>query len=242
MMQEHGDDIGAFLSEDERGKHIPPYLVKTIAILMDEHNGITKTIRTLRENIEHIKTAIRSQQNYAKVQTCEEMVSIREIIDDAIKMNKAALTSQKIDPVQEFDDVNYVNIDRSRVLQIIVNLIKNAVEALYESDVKNKHIAIKCNKIDENQLRIEVADNGLGIAQENITKIFAHGYTTKTTGHGFGLHGCTLSAKEIGGTLTAHSQGPGLGASFVLTIHLKSENVKNERRENTIYESANISR
>jgi len=242
MMQEHSEDIGAFLSEDERGKHIPPYLVKTIAILLDEHNAVTKTIRTLRENIEHIKTTIRSQQNYAKVQTCEEMVSIREIIEDAIEMNKTALTSQKIDPVQEFDEINYVNIDRSRILQIIVNLIKNAAEALYESNVKNKHIAIKCNKTDENQLRIEVLDNGIGIAQENITKIFAHGYTTKTAGHGFGLHGCALSAKEIGGTLTAHSQGPGLGASFVFTLPLKSEIVKNERPKESVCESTNISR
>jgi len=241
MMQNHSENIGAFLSEDERGKHIPPYLIKTIKILLDEHKGITKTIQSLRDNIEYIKTVIRSQQNYAKVQTCEEMVSIREIIEDAIIMNKAALTNQKIDPVHEFDEIDYVSIDRSRILQIIVNLIKNAAEALSESDVKNKHIAIKCNKTDENQLRIEVVDNGIGIAPENITKIFAHGYTTKPMGHGFGLHGCALSAKEMGGALTAHSQGLGLGSSFILTLPFKSEKVKNEEQDEPIYESANIS-
>lgn len=241
MMQEHSENIGTFLTEDSRGKHIPAYIVKTIEILLGEHKDITKTIQSLRNNIDHIKTTIRLQQNYAKVQTCEEIASMREIVEDAVKINKTVLDNQKIDVVREFSDVDYVNIDRSRVLQIIVNLVKNAAEALSESDVKHKHLAIKCNKGDGNQLRIEVVDNGIGIAPENITKIFRHGYTTKTTGHGFGLHGCALSAKEMGGTLTAQSQGPGLGAGFVLTLPLKMENVKNEEREDAIYESANIS-
>jgi len=228
MMQDHSENIGVFLTEDKRGKHILSYLAKTIEILLIEHNDITNTIRSLRSNIEHIKTVIRSQQSYAKVQTCEEMASIQEIVEDAVKMSKTALAGQEIDLVQEFDDIDYVNIDRSRVLQIVVNLIKNAAEALSESDVKNKHIAIRCNKADENQLRIEVIDNGIGIAPENIEKIFAHGYTTKATGHGFGLHGCVLSATEMGGTLTAHSEGPGRGTSFILTLPLKLENVKYE--------------
>lgn len=241
MIQDHSENIGAFLTEDERGKHIPPYLVKTIEILLDEHNDITNTIQSLRNNIDHIKTVIRSQQSYAKVQTCEEMASMREIVEDAIKINKIVLANQKIDLVQEFDDIDYINIDRSRILQIIVNLIKNATEALNENDAKNKHIAIKCNKTDENQLCIEVIDNGIGIAPENIEKIFAHGYTTKPTGHGFGLHGCALSATEMGGNLTAQSQGLGLGTSFILTLPLKLEKVKNEESRETIYESANIS-
>jgi len=241
MMQEHRENIGTFLTEDPRGKHIPAYIVKTIEILLSEHKDITKTIQSLRNNIEHIKTAIRSQQNYAKVQTCEEIASMREIVEDAVKINKTLLDNQKIDVVREFGDVDYVNIDRSRVLQIIVNLVKNAAEALSESDVKHKHIAIKCNKVNGKQLRIEVVDNGVGIASENITKIFRHGYTTKPTGHGFGLHGCALSAKEMGGTLTAHSRGLGLGAGFILTLPLKMENVKNGEREETVYESANIS-
>ena len=239
MLQEHSENIGAFLTEDERGKHILPYLFKTIDILLSEHEDVTKTIQTLRNNIEHIKTTIRSQQNYAKVQACEEVVSVQEIIKDAVKMNAAALNSQNIDLVQEFDDIDYVCIDRSRILQIVVNLIKNAAESLSESDVKDKRIVIKCNKPDENQLHIEVVDNGIGIAEENIAKIFAHGYTTKSAGHGFGLHGCALSAKEMGGTLTAHSQGPGLKTSFMLALPLKSENVKNEEPRESVHKSAN---
>lgn len=240
MIQDHSENIGEFLSEDERGKHIPPYLVKTIAILLDEHKDITKTIKGLRDNIEHIKTVIRSQQSYAKVQTCEEIASIREIMEDAIKMNQTVLTNHKIDLVQEYDEIDYINIDRSRIMQIAVNLIKNAAEALNESDVKNKRIDIKCSKTNEDQLKVEVIDNGIGIAPENIAKIFAHGYTTKPTGHGFGLHACVLSAKEIGGTLTAKSQGLGLGTSFILTLPLKSEKEKNERTNESVCESSNI--
>jgi hypothetical protein len=66
-----------------------------------------------------------------------------------------------------------------------------------------------------------VIDNGVGISQENLTCIFAHGFTTRKDGHGFGLHGSALSAREMGGTLTAHSDGPSRGATFTLEIPLK---------------------
>jgi len=231
MIKEHEKDISTFLSEDPKGKHIPIYITKTTKILLDEHKEITETIQSLRNNIEHIKTAIRLQQNYAKTQTCEEITSIREIVEDAIKINKTVLEYQKIDVIREFGDIDYVNIDRSRILQVIANLIKNAADAVKGSDVKQKHIAIKCDKSEENQLRIEIVDNGTGIAPENITKIFQHGYTTKAEGHGFGLHGSAISAKEMGGTLVANSEGKGLGASFMLTLPLKLERRKNGKRK-----------
>ena len=67
-------------------------------------------------------------------------------------------------------------------------------------------------------LRISVADEGEGIAAENLTRIFAHGFTTRKAGHGFGLHSCALAARQMGGTLTAHSDGPGRGATFTLDL------------------------
>jgi signal transduction histidine kinase len=67
-------------------------------------------------------------------------------------------------------------------------------------------------------VRIEVRDNGAGIAAENLPKIFTHGFTTKKTGHGFGLHNCANAAQQMDGSLTAYSDGPGRGASFVLRM------------------------
>ena len=60
-----------------------------------------------------------------------------------------------------------------------------------------------------------------GIAAENLTRIFGHGFTTRRGGHGFGLHSGALAARELGGSLSAHSEGPGKGATFKLRLPLK---------------------
>jgi signal transduction histidine kinase len=70
----------------------------------------------------------------------------------------------------------------------------------------------------DRMLCVRVADNGEGIAPENLTRIFAHGFTTRKEGHGFGLHSCANAAGEMGGKLTAHSDGPGTGATFTLEL------------------------
>ena len=69
-------------------------------------------------------------------------------------------------------------------------------------------------------MALTVIDNGIGIPPGNLTLIFSHGFTTRKGGHGFGLHGGALTARELGGSLTAHSDGPGTGASFVLELPL----------------------
>ena len=71
-------------------------------------------------------------------------------------------------------------------------------------------------------MRIEVVDNGVGIPQENLTRIFNHGFTTRKDGHGFGLHSGAVMAKQLGGSLTALSDGLGKGASFALEFPLRA--------------------
>ena len=67
-------------------------------------------------------------------------------------------------------------------------------------------------------MQIAVIDTGIGISPENLTRIFAHGFTTRKDGHGFGLHSGALAAKELGGKLSVESAGLGQGASFVLDL------------------------
>jgi signal transduction histidine kinase len=71
-------------------------------------------------------------------------------------------------------------------------------------------------------IKVSVSDNGVGIAPENLARIFNHGFTTRKDGHGFGLHSSALAAKELGGMLRAESAGPGQGATFTLTLPLSS--------------------
>src|SRR3546814_3003835 len=79
-----------------------------------------------------------------------------------------------------------------------------------------RNMTLKATVINDETLQISVKDEGEGIPAENMTRIFAHGFTTRKEGHGFGLHSCALAAIEMNGHLTAHSEGPGTGATFVL--------------------------
>jgi signal transduction histidine kinase len=72
--------------------------------------------------------------------------------------------------------------------------------------------------VNGSRLRIRVEDDGEGIAPENLARLFSHGFTTRKNGHGFGLHSCALAAHEMAGTITAHSDGPGKGAAFMLEL------------------------
>jgi C4-dicarboxylate-specific signal transduction histidine kinase len=146
-------------------------------------------------------------------------------VEDAIQINSAGLQRHGTRLVREFQELPDIEIDKQRVLPIMVNLISNAKYALSGSDKEDKLLTIRINRRGEDRFRIEVADNGAGIPKENLTKIFSHGFTTKQHGHGFGLHSSALAANELGGSLTVHSDGLGKGARFTLELPFKSARV-----------------
>ncbi len=218
MLKEHADDLGTYLTEDSKGKHVPAYLTEIAGFLNDEQVDIIDKLKSLTENVNHIKEIVAVQQSYAKAAGLEVSTSIEELIENAIQINTAGLERHGVRLVSELAEPGMVEIDKQRVLQILVNLISNAKYALSGNGKENKVLTIRAYKHGEDKLRIEVADNGIGIAEENLTRIFEHGFTTKQNGHGFGLHSGALTAKEMGGSLTVHSQGPGHGATFTLEL------------------------
>jgi signal transduction histidine kinase len=142
-------------------------------------------------------------------------------MEDAIRINSAGLQRHGTRLIREFEELPDVEIDKQKVLQILVNLISNAKYALSDSKKRERLVTIRIYKHSEDHLRIEVADNGVGIPQENLTKIFSHGFTTKEGGHGFGLHGSALAASQMGGSLRVHSDGVEQGATFTLELPFK---------------------
>ena len=108
---------------------------------------------------------------------------------------------------------------------IIINLLRNAKHAVEDAHRPNPHIGVSLSRVN-GHVEIKVTDNGVGIEQQNMPKIFRHGFTTKNTGHGFGLHSGALAAKEMGGSLSAHSDGPGTGAAFTLVLPVANQPTK----------------
>ncbi len=120
--------------------------------------------------------------------------------------------------VRQYAPVSPALLDRHKVLQILINLLRNAKQALRDADRNDKQVILTITTTGEGRVRLAITDNGIGINQENLAKIFRHGFTTKKDGHGFGLHSGALAAQEMQGSLTAHSNGPGTGATFTLEL------------------------
>ena len=114
--------------------------------------------------------------------------------------------------------------DKHKVLQILVNLLRNAKHALEEGGGGDKRLKLRVGINGERRVKISVSDNGVGIAPEHLSRIFEHGFTTRKEGHGFGLHSGALAAREMGGSLGAHSAGPGQGATFTLEFPAQPPN------------------
>jgi C4-dicarboxylate-specific signal transduction histidine kinase len=144
-------------------------------------------------------------------------VDLKELAEDALQINSAALDRHRVQVTRDYAPAPRVVVDRHKVLQILINLISNAKHALDERpDHKKMTLAIEA--VVAGQIRLSVSDNGAGIAPENLNRIFSQGFTTRRDGHGFGLHSGAIAAKELGGSLSAHSEGPGQGARFTLEL------------------------
>ncbi|QDV11593.1 Sensor protein FixL [Rosistilla oblonga] len=219
VIAENKTDLGSFLTHDPRGKHFPALLNQLATSFRSERDAQRDEIQALAKSVEHIKEIVSMQQSFAKKSGMTESVDPIELIEDAVKINDASLMRHGVELIREFEDVPNIEVRKHEVLQILINLIKNAKQAVDKSDASEKTIRLTARTEDEH-VRLEVRDNGIGISQENLKNIFQHGFTTKTTGHGFGLHSCANSAREMGGSMSVHSDGEGLGATFTLRLPL----------------------
>ncbi len=217
LLREHEHDLGTFITTDPHGKQLPSYLAKLSEYLQTEHETAIREMTSLHENIEHIKGIVAMQQSYARVSGVKEIVNVQELVEHSLRMNEDALRRVGVDVIREFESVLLLNVEKHKILQILVNLVQNAMDAINESGRTEKRLTVRIVASD-GWVKITVMDNGVGIQSENLSRIFNHGFTTRKNGHGFGLHSGALAAKEMGGTLTVHSDGPGQGAAFTLEL------------------------
>ena len=221
LMEEQAGDLSNFFSRDSRGQRLPTYLADLANHLAIEREWVVKELMSLTKNVEHIKDVVAMQQNYATVMSVIETVKITDLVEDAMRMNAGALERHHVQVVREYaSDLHEITVDKHKVLQILINLVRNATQACDESNRTDKRITIRVVKTDK-RIGISVIDNGMGILQENLIRIFNFGFTTRKDGHGFGLHSGALAAKEMMGSLVVHSDGPGTGAAFTLELPLQ---------------------
>jgi signal transduction histidine kinase len=224
LLKNHAADLPQYLATDLKGRRLPGYFGDLAKHLASEHEGLLVELRALRKNVEHIRQIVAMQQDYAKVSGATELLSMEELVDDALRMNESALKRYNIEVVRHYGErLPKVTTQRNQVLQILVNLIQNAKHACATSPAPDKQIEVTI-ELRDGYISVSVSDNGVGIAAENLNRVFQHGFTTRQDGHGFGLHGGALAAAELGGSLKALSAGVGHGARFTLELPVRPEN------------------
>ena len=222
MFHEHQNNLEAFLTQDAKGKQIPSYLGMVAESLSGSHQTIQSEIDSLVKKVDHIKQVIMSQQDIAHAGNIREAASVEDLMEQALLMGMPEPEKYGIRVVREYAHVPTIMTDRHHVLQILVNVITNAKNAMVEypgnSHCLTARILLPSDRTGS--VRLEVTDTGGGIKAENLPRLFAQGFTTRKAGHGLGLHSAAISAKNLGGALQARSEGEGRGATFMLDLPL----------------------
>ena len=223
LLKDNAENLGEFLTSDPKGVKLPGFIASLAERLTVEQAELLREAEGLSKNITHIKEIVAVQQSYARVSGIVESLSPAALVEDALEMNDAAFDRHRVEVVRDFKHTPLVRVDKHKVLQVLVNLLSNAKYAVSESMRKDKKVTVRISVNGDQRVKIAVSDNGVGIAPENLARIFAHGFTTKVNGHGFGLHSAALAATETGGSLLAHSEGPDCGATFTLELPLDDD-------------------
>ena len=207
-----------FLTEDERGRQIVPYLRMLSGQMDKKQEALVEELGGLEQHLEHMKAVLMTQQDYAKNTTVFESLLVNDIIADAVHIKRGAFPRHTFKLERNVADEPMVVTDKHRLLQIFVNLVQNAKSACDAYPQDQKIIRLGSKVILGDRVQMWVEDNGVGIEPENLPKLFRHGFTTRSDGHGFGLHSCANLAAELGGAISVESAGHGLGSKFILTL------------------------
>jgi PAS domain S-box-containing protein len=227
ILREHLDELNTYLVFDEKGKLIPHYLIALADSMQENYKSSCSEVANINEKIQHIREIVMAQQSLSRVNGIFEKIRISDIVKSTLMMVGNQLADKNIAIIEDYHEVPDLYLDRAKVVQILVNLVTNAKDALIEDTTsktnKNVTITTKLSDKDSNKVLIMIKDNGIGIARDNMQKLFAYGFSTKLHGHGIGLHSCALTAIELGGKLTVDSDGIGQGATFTLELPVSND-------------------
>jgi sensor domain CHASE-containing protein len=227
LLQSNANQLPDFFSSDPRAPHLLPFLDELAGALEAEQSRALAELKTLGAAALHAATLVRRQN-----QTAEEKAAVIEWLDPAAVAEQAAALAHesfarhKVALERRFQRMERAPLDRQRCLQVLTNLLANAKNAVRDAKRGGGTVlfAVSCIRdADGDWIEFVVGDNGVGIAPEYISAIFSMGFTTRSDGHGIGLHSAANVARELGGSLRAESAGPGLGATFFFRVPARED-------------------
>ena len=215
LLTANTDQIESYLSNDPRGKKIPELFSKLALALKEENHSLEENTYRMLNSISMMTNIISTQQKYAKTDLLQENIQLSSILDEAINIQANLIANYHVQLNRHYRKVDDIAVEKAKVYQILNNLLVNAIQASHADEKIRTTIDLDIYQQD-NTVIFEIKDNGTGIKKEDLTKVFHHGYTTKKTGHGFGLHSCANLMSEMHGEIQVTSEGIGKGACFRL--------------------------
>ncbi|PTL76364.1 trifunctional serine/threonine-protein kinase/ATP-binding protein/sensor histidine kinase [Vitiosangium sp. GDMCC 1.1324] len=219
LLEEHRDHLADFLTRDRRGTALPTYISALSQELFREQDALKEGMGAMSKHIEHIRAIVQVQQNYAHNTLLAEECDLLHLVEDALSIQRHTLQRHGITVTRELHHLSRVKLDKHKVLQILVNLISNAKNAMQTQPEGQRCMHVRL-ATEGNTAHIQVVDNGRGFAPDIRERLFTQGFTTREGGHGLGLHSSALAAKMLGGRVTLESAGPGQGATATLELPL----------------------
>jgi signal transduction histidine kinase len=223
MLNDHSQDLASYLAQEGRGGALLNYLNELAQSQVQASRQTESDMDRLMLGIEHIAHIVAAQQSNAGISSMIEAARPQELVEEALGLCQDAIARCGAQVVRRFEEVPVVALDKPRLLQILVNVIVNGAQAMEAVPPSSRRLTVGTAVVDGDggqRVRITVKDEGEGISPERLTQIFAHGYTSRKDGHGFGLHASAVAAVEMGARLTAHSDGEGHGAEFTVELPL----------------------
>jgi signal transduction histidine kinase len=220
LLKENKPNIGEFVTKDPRGIHIVDFIDELAFCLQKEQESLRNELQDSQKNVGLIKDIIATQHDVVKVKWIDQVVSINDLLDEVLLLS-GINQEQSIEVNKNYGDIDSILTEKVKLIQILSNLINNARDALLDSGNTRKQLNISTKIVSKSKIAIEISDNGIGISPSNLNKIFIFGYTTKKSGHGFGLHATAIAINELGGEIEAHSEGGDKGAIFTIYLPYK---------------------
>jgi len=218
LMNEHAAAFQA-AGCDAKLQKLPDYLAMLSESLTSEQQQASSEVQSLTEKVQHIKNIITAQHKYTRRVSFREEADLHAMLNDSLAMHGPSLAKYGIQIQRQLLPLPTIVVEKSKLLQVIDNVIKNAIESMASVE-RPTHVLTVAAKSEDGYAIISVTDTGHGIRDEHLKNIFRFGFTTKTDGNGFGLHSAAIAMNDVGGSIRATSGGWGDGASFILTLPL----------------------
>ena len=232
MLRDNLENLEQFMVTP-KGRKLLEYLLELEQPFERENTQLKENAHRVREMTGAIKDVIAAQQSQAKGQENDELLCLQDLVEQCLMLEVSALDRHNIRLEKRYVEVPPVRVQKTKVAQIIMNLIKNGKEAILEADQYYKKLKVEIFRRGPS-VCVSITDSGRGVEVDDLDKLFTFGFTTKSDGHGFGLHSCANYMTEMGGEISVRNSGPGLGASFVLHFPLAAEDCGNAPTENEV--------